>query len=326
MSRRARRPSDTRALGAGACVLALAFAASASDGSGGADLSAVARAGARPKECGGASRARPNRWDRAKAPGLEKYCDALARGYGRLASSPAEALALSAEAQALMPTSPSPLLLAARAKTALGAYDEAFALFGRSRAASREGVNAPGALHAYALAAAKTNHPHEALEAYRALAPQAELLDDAEEELRIFIEAAFVAMSQGADRLGEAVGYLNEARRIPVVPELDVYLLGALSLALDRQGRHSEASGIAAEASGPSQLEEERTAGKKLGRPRPMLPDGELDAMIAVLAERRDRELAAERWQTYLDSPAGRTGPFAAHARAQRDAGRRRAR
>ncbi|HVW24018.1 MAG TPA: hypothetical protein VHC69_01540 [Polyangiaceae bacterium] len=290
------------------------------------DLSAVAHAGARPKECGGASRARPNRWERAKSPGLERYCDVLASGYGKLRAAPSEALALATEASRLMPAASAPLLLEARAKVALGEFADGYALFGRARAISREGLEAPGALHDFAIAAQKTTHLREALDAYRALAPQAELFDDTDEELRVFIEGAFVAMSQGPERLTEAVGYLNEARRMPKVPELDNYLLSALSLALDRQGRRSEALGIAAEASGPFQLEDERNAGPKLGRPRPVLPAGELDAMIAVLAERRDGDLAAERWQSYLDSPAGKNGPYAAHARARRDALRRRGR
>jgi tetratricopeptide (TPR) repeat protein len=286
----------------------------------GIDLVAVARAGARPKECGGATRARANRWERAKAPGLEQYCDVLARGYGKLATAPADALALSAEAARLMPSEAAPLVLAGRAKVAVGAFAEAYAALERAMTASRASLEAPGALHDFAVAAEQTGHPREALEAYRALAPRAELFDDPDEALRVFIEGAFVAMEQGPDRLTEAVGYLNEARRMPKVPELESYLLAALSLALDRQGRHNEAAGIAAEAAGPWQLEDERVHGAKLGRRRPILPDGELIAMVAVLAERRDRELSLERWQSFLDSPAGKSGPFAAHARARRDA------
>ncbi|HEX4335949.1 MAG TPA: hypothetical protein VH062_08550 [Polyangiaceae bacterium] len=283
------------------------------------DLVAVARAGARPKECGGATRARGNRWDRAKSPGLERYCDVLARGYGRLSTSPNDALALAMEASKLMPSLSAPLVLAARAQVALGAFPDAYALFGRATASGRAGLEAPGALHDLAVAAAKTGHAVEALDAYRALAPRAGLFDDPEEALRVFVEGAFVAMAAGPEHLTEAVGYLDEARRMPKVPELENYLLGALSLALDRQGRHNEATGIAAESAGPWQLESERSAGAKLLRPRPVLPDGELDAMIAMLAERRDRDLALERWQAFLDSPAGKSGPFAAHARAQRD-------
>jgi len=139
----------------------------------------------------------------------------------------------------------------------------------------------------------------------------------------VLVEAASLAMTQGPERLTEAVGYLNEARRLPRLPELDDYLVASLALALDRQGRQSEALGIAAESSGPFELESARGSLAKSPGARPVLPDGELDAMIAILAERRDRELSLERWQSFLDSPAGKSGPFAAAARARRDALRR---
>jgi hypothetical protein len=289
------------------------------------DLVALARAGARPKECGGASRTAGNRWERAKAPGLEHYCDVLAKGYARLKAAPEAALALSAEAWRLMPAEAAPVVLAARAKVALGAFAEGFAGFERARALSPAGLESPGALHDFAIAAQKTGHAREALDAYRALAPRAELYDDPREALRVFIEGAVLAMTQGPERLTEAVGYLTEARRMPKLPELGTYLIGALALALDRQGRKNEAAGIAAELSGPWQLESERGAAPKLSQHQPVLPEGELDAMIAILAERRDRDLALERWQSYLDGPAGK-GPFAAHARARRDALKRKAR
>jgi tetratricopeptide (TPR) repeat protein len=289
------------------------------------DLVALARAGARPKECGGASRTAGNRWERAKAPGLERYCDVLAKGYARLNASPQAALELSIEAGRLMPSEPARMVLAARAEVALGAFAEAFAEFERARTLMPAGLESPGALHAFAIAAQKTGHVREALDAYRALAPRAELYDDPREAVRVFVEGAVLAMTGGPERLTEAVGYLTEARRMPKLPELGAYLIGALALSLDRQGRRNEAAGIAAELAGPWQLESERGAASPVTLHRPVLPEGELDAMIAILAERRDRDLALERWQSYLDGPGGK-GPFAAHARARRDALKRKAR
>jgi hypothetical protein len=292
----------------------------------GVDLVAVARAGARPKECGGGARARESRWERAKVPGLEGYCDALAKGYARLRAAPAEALALAGEAQRAMPARAAPLVLAARANVELGSFADGYAGFVRAVALSRASIESPGALHAFAIAAQRTGHVAEALDAYRALAPRAGLFDDAGESLCTFVEGAFLAMGQGPEHLTEAVGYLTEARRMPKLPEHEPYLLGALALAFDRQGRQSEAAGIASEAAGPWQLEKERGAPPKLGVCRPVLPAGELDAMIAMLAQVRDRDLALTRWQSYLDSDSGKSGPFAAHARARRDAAKRRAR
>jgi tetratricopeptide (TPR) repeat protein len=306
-----------------AALLASPAVSRAEDGR--VDLMALARAGARPKECGGASRTAGNRWVRAKAPGLERYCDVLARGYARLKAAPEAALELSAEAGRLMPSEPARVVLAARAQVALGAFADGFAGFERARALSPTGLESPGALHDFAIAAQKTGHPREALEAYRALAPRAELYDDPREALRVFIEGAVLAMTQGPERLTEAVGYLTEARRLPKLPELGPYLIGALALSLDRQGRHNESAGIAAEIAGPWQLESERGAAPAVTRHSPVLPEGDIDAMIAILAERRDRDLALERWQSYLDGPGGK-GPFAAHARARRDALKRKVR
>jgi hypothetical protein len=314
------RPKAALALSA---LLASSSVLRAEDGR--VDLVALARSGARPKECGGASRTAGNRWERAKTPGLERYCDLLAKGYAQLKSSPPAALQLSAEAARLMPAEAAPMVLAARAKVALGAFAEGFAGFEQARTLSPARLESPGALHDFAIAAQKTGHPREALEAYRALAPRAELYDDPREALRVFVEGAVLAMTEGPERLTEAVGYLTEARRMPKLPELGGYLIGALALSLDRQGRKNEAAGIAAELAGPWQLESERGAPPELTQHRPVLPEGELDAMIAILAERRDRDLALERWQSYLDGPGGK-GPFAAHARARRDALRRKAR
>lgn len=306
-----------------AALLASSTVCGAEDGR--VDLVALARAGARPKECGGASRTAGNRWERAKAPGLERYCDVLAKGYARLRTAPNDALALSGEALRLMPAEAAPEVLAARARVTLGAFADGFAAFERARALSPSGLESPGALHDFAIAAEKTGHVREALDAYRALAPRTGLYDDPREALRVLIEGATLAMTEGPDHLTEAVGYLTEARRMPKLPELGPYLIGALALALDRQGRRNEAAGIAAELAGPSQLESERGADPKLTRHQPVLPAGELDAMIAILAERRDRDLAIERWQSYLDGPGGK-GPFAAHARARRDASKRKGR
>ena len=287
------------------------------------DLLAVARAGARPPECGGAARGRESRWDRAKSPGLLHYCDALAKGYAVLRTAPEAALGHAATASKAAPGEAAPLVLAGRAETALGRYAEAYSSFGKARALSAPSLEATGALRDFAVAAQRTSHTKEALAAYRTLSPRAELLGDTAEALAVLIEAASLAMAQGPERLTEAVGYLNEARRLPRLPELDDYLVASLALALDRQGRQSEALGIAAESSGPFELESARGALAKSPGFRPVLPDGELDAMIAILAERRDRELSLERWQSFLDSPAGKSGPFAAAARARKDALRR---
>src|SRR5262249_55143985 len=109
-------------------------------------------------------------------------------------------------------------------------------------------------------------------------------------------------------------------RRGPL-PGLGDAVQAALALALDRSGRAAEAAGVAAESSGPWALEAERDRMAKGPRTGvPTLPKPELDAMIAILAEKHDRDLALERWGSYLAAPEGAKGPFAAHATAHRAA------
>jgi tetratricopeptide (TPR) repeat protein len=230
--------------------------------------------------------------------------------------------ARSAEAaEAALPGLPGPLVLLARAEVRRGAFADAWAHFERARALSPKSLEAPAALHDFATCALESGHPVAALAAYRALVPRAALLGDRWEELSIFVEAAALATRESKDSLAEAIGYLTEARRRGTLPGMGDALLSALALSLDRAGRSAEAASVARDASGPSWLEGERAAqvsGKRSFLPA--LPPNEIDAMIAIVAERSDRALSLERWQSYLASEGGKASPYAAHARAHRDA------
>jgi len=284
------------------------------------DFTAVARAGARPRECGGAARETPTRWDRAKVPALGPYCAALARGYASLRTLPRGALDAAALAERLLPGRAAPSILSGRARVALGEFAGAWDAFEHARALSRKEMEVPGALHDLAIAALRTGHQEAALDAYVALAPRAALLDDPREEVRVLVEVGVLSMSLGPEHLSEAIAFLTEARRRAKSFGASDFVQGALSLADSRDGRLAEAAAVAEEASGPWRLEAEREGTRTALADRPELPEGELDAIIAALAEGRDRELALSRWQSYLESRAGKSSPFAAHARARRDA------
>jgi tetratricopeptide (TPR) repeat protein len=210
-------------------------------------------------------------------------------------------------------------VLAARSEAQLGKYTEAWERFDRARALSPSSVESPGALHDLAVAALRTGHIEQAADAYRVLAPRVELIDDERERVRVLVEGGVLAMRRGPEHLGEAIGYLNEARRAGSPLGLGDYVIAALSLAYARQGRESDAMGVVDESSGPWRLEAEREREGQAGvSSLPALPAGELDAMIAILSERRDKDLALERLQSYLVSVP--SGPFAAWTRARREA------
>jgi tetratricopeptide (TPR) repeat protein len=284
----------------------------------GHSLVALARSSVRPAECGGPATIPAERWDRAREPRLGAYCDALARGYAVLGSAPPDAVVLAKKADAALPGRTAPLLLEARALSAQGDYVEAWTRFERVRASGLR-IDAPSLLHSMAISALRAHHTDVALESFRALVSRVELIDDGAEQLRILIEASVLAMSAGPEHLAEAVGYLTEARRHTRAPGLSEYLFAALTMALDRQGRSDEASDVVSEATGPWRLESDR---ERMGKAAdlPELPAGEIDAMIALLAEHHDRDLAVERWESYLENESVRSGPFAAWAKRRHDA------
>jgi hypothetical protein len=183
-------------------------------------------------------------------------------------------------------------------------------------------VEAPGALHDFAVSALRTGHREEAVSSFRALAPRAGLLGDGLERQRVYVEAAAVVMTTGEPGLNEAVGYLSEARRKGNRPGFGEYVLGMLALALDRQGRSEEARGVVAEARGAWSLVRGAGTAPAAGAPRgvsPELPEGEEHAVIAMLAEKDAPDLARERWQSFLDSPSGK-GPWAEHGKKRLEA------
>jgi hypothetical protein len=284
-----------------------------------AELSAAAAASPRPAECS-ASRDRGESpstlWDRARRPAEGVFCDALAQGYSELVHAPQKSLLAAARAERALPGRAATVLLRARAEARLGHDAEAFQGFQRATKLAPRSVDEPGALHDYAVAALGSGHRVEALAAYRALVPRASLLSDTRERQRVFVEAALCTMSVGPENLTEAVGYLTEARRERAAPGLSDLVLGALALALDREGRRDEARGVAAEAGGPTGLirlaEHPASAG-----PAHALDalGGELHAVAAIIAGERRPELARAEWRAYLDSPAGKSGPFALHAK-----------
>lgn len=283
-----------------------------------ADLATVAAASPRPRDCIQRSQGTESitPWDLARYPGTEHFCLALANGYALLSSDASQALVAAKRARQALPGRAESLVLEGRALVALGRYPEARDRFAAARQISAAALNAPAALYDFALSTYHVGRFEEALEVYRSLIPRVSLLEDGWPRQRVLIEAAALAMTRGPTGLDEAIGYLDEARRRDSPPAFEDFVLGELALALDRSGRTDEAAGVAADAAGPWLLD--RLGSAKPGTTKflqraPLLPPGELDAVIAILAERRDPELARQHWNAFLAAQAN--SPFADHAR-----------
>jgi tetratricopeptide (TPR) repeat protein len=252
----------------------------------------------------------------------------LAQGYARLESDAAEALSAATRATALEPTRAAPRLLLARALVAQGRMPEAFQAFQQVLQQPGAPELSPAGLHAYALAAVGSGDVERGLAAYRRLVPMASLLTSLGASERVYVEAAVLVMLREPQLLQESVAYLNEARRQNASLALRPFVLSALALALDRQGRHEEARGVAREAHGhtgllvgatespPSSgtLQAPTASGGTLRVPLPRIDPIELLAMTAMLTAIDDPELAKQYWRDFVErAPPGH--PWLAHAR-----------
>jgi hypothetical protein len=312
----------------------LAFAAALLLGlSPAAELSAAAVASARPEACRtrGAD-AGSTLWSRARLPEVVRSCRLLARGHARLASLPAEALALAQAAEGV-PANASPArLLRGRALFRLGRVADAWQVLAPFIEPGAAPLDDAPSLFDVARAALAAGVLDAAERAYRLLVPRAELLGSRQAQRTALIEAASVALARGPSSVDEALGYLESARAMPLAGERDL-VLGLTALALERSGRSDEARAAAREVEGPWDLENQMTPAERarvaeaafspgelkpspaaLSPGRLMLLDGELHAAIAVLAAGRDEALRRAHLRAFLASSAGQ-GPWAEHAR-----------
>jgi len=273
----------------------------------GADLTGVAQASVRPRECGSS---RPTVWERAREPHLRAYCDALARGFGKLATAPREAKAEAQRATELSPERAAPFVLLGRAELATGAYEAARLAFERARAIDARALDEPNALHAHAIALFRSGREDEALASYRALVPRIDLLTGADRRVRVLVEAAELAMSRGPEHADLALTWLRRARREPL-REAQPRVLAMLALVLDRRGDAEQVSVL---------LEEVRRLGGRKAVEAFASQDvetKEASAVLALVEEGANPRAAAESWERYL---AGARAPSAIeHARKRLD-------
>ena len=172
---------------------------------------------ARPAECASLDGGRgANVWERAKAPELRRYCDLLAGGAAKLASTVSgvpgagrsglptseaiarEVLAIADDADRAMPGRAGPNALRGRALARLGLWDQALKALRDAKAKDERALDDPQSLLAWGRVLARTGNPKDAQEAYRALLPRASVLASSERG------AAGVEGETGAGLLGAA--------------------------------------------------------------------------------------------------------------------------
>jgi hypothetical protein len=297
------------------------------------EIPAAAAASPRPDSCRPrAGEPAGGLWARTRPVAVKRYCVTLARGYARLASNPTQALALARSARTLAPGDAGAGLLEGRALLRLGYVADAWKRLEPFTVAGA--LDDAPSLHDVARAALAAGALDAAERTYRLLVPRAGLLGSSGARRVAYVEAASLLIARGERSLDEALGYLAEARAIPLSGDRDL-VLGLTALALSRAGRTEQARAVARETDGPWDLEAEMSAAERqrvadtsfgadtppeptpaaaLAPRRVMLLDGELHAAIALLAEGRDAALRRAHWSAFLASAAGR-GPWAEHAK-----------
>jgi hypothetical protein len=274
--------------------------------------------GARPAECAPLTvAASGNVWERAKYAPLRRYCDLLASGAAKLASTagPAEAreaMANADEASQVIAGRAAPAVLRGRALVALGEWAEAVKAIEGATSIDPHALDDPAALFAWGRALGRVGRAAEAETALHALLPRAAGLAPSERG-KAEIEAALLAQARGAAGLDDSIALFRQAARDAQDSLLAVSGM-ALSLALDRAGEKEE-SHVDLHA-------EKRDPREAVVDPRAMetLADvgarSEADALAAFALEARDAHSAHDLWTRYLAGPGGK-GPWADHARAQ---------
>lgn len=315
------------ALGSGLAVL-LALAP-------GAELSAAAAASPRPALCRPSGAGLESTvWSRARPLVVSRFCAALARGFAELDGRPQQALTFAEAARAEDPRHPAPRLLAGRALFRLGRAKEAWPLLELFLAPEAATIDDARSLFDAARVALSVGALDAAERGYRLLVARSTLLGSVAEARIARIEAASLALARGASGVDVALGYLAEARAVPLSGERDL-VLALSALALHRAGQKERARAVLRETDGPWDLEAELTPVERArvasttletppdtteGTPEPgtrgriLLLDGELHAAVALLSEGRDAALGRAHWKAFLLSPRGQ-GPWADHAR-----------
>ncbi|HEY3593621.1 MAG TPA: hypothetical protein VGL13_07100 [Polyangiaceae bacterium] len=271
-------------------------------------LRAAAQASVRPRECAPSrAGATTNVWDAARDPGLEKYCDLLARGFAQLAFAPKAALESADAADQSSPGRAAPAVLRGRAWASLNAFDRAAVELERARGIDSRSLEEPLTLRDWARSLARTGRGVEALAAYRSLGPRLSLLPSTDERARIFVEGAEVALSLDAAAIDDALAFLGEAKQLGG-RDFGFRIGSELALALDRKGRQDEAAAITAELARDV---------RKIAHPA--ADDGaENQAALALVLERVDARQALAMWERYFGA-VGERAPWATHARAHID-------
>jgi len=275
-----------------------------------ATLTAAAQSSGRPAEC--AAHARPiNRWDAARDPEVDRYCDLLARGFGELPFAPDTARERADAADRVSPGHAATAVLRGRAYAGLKDYPHALIELERARAIDARSLDDPATLRDLARVLSRSGRGTEALAVYRALGPRLALFPQADERAKTFLEGAELAFALGSPALDDAIAFLSEAKQL-AVRDLQWRIAAELALALDRRGRKEEAASLALDLG--RRLRKESLPVTTDDSAKSLVGFAEQQAAVALVLESVDAQKASQIWERYLGL-VGDEAPWRDHAR-----------
>jgi hypothetical protein len=186
-----------------------------------------------------------------------------------------------------------------RGRASLRVGDSAGALADLSPLLESSGVADPAALLDGGRAALAQKDLPRAAAFYRALGSRAALLPDRLAQVTAYVEIAGALLAAGSAPTDDVLAYLREAQRRASGTGLSGLSAALTAVVWLADGRAAEAQGALAEVKDAEGLVRFR------GNQLVWLPDGLLDAALAVSLEREQPELAAEHYRALVQTPLG---------------------
>lgn len=249
----------------------------------------------RPSVCSGAR----SLWDSSQKALLARRCRELSRAQALLLRAPGRAKELASSLLVDAPDFAEARVVRGRAALRVGDSGTALADLSPLLGADAVGVVDPAALWDGGRAAlAQKDLPQAAL-FYRALGSRAALLPERAAQVTAYIEIAGALLATGGAPPDDVLAYLREARRRSAGSGLSGLAAALTAVAWLAEGREAEAQGSLADLEDVEGLE--RLRGDGVVR----LPEGLLDAALAVALERTDPDLSAQHYRALGQTPLG---------------------
>lgn len=255
--------------------------------------------------------ARPRFWNRIAAEKSGRYCGLLRKAQANLWTSPKRAEQYAEGALLLLPQGVLAHLIVAQSLLLQGQPEKSHRLFSVWSQQAPEALRGTVIRVSAARAALLSGHYEDAVAQYRGAILGWDWRLSSRERARVLVEAATAVAYAGPSRGREARHYLALALELEA-PLLVEVIQAAQALSWLREGNDAEAAfALDSEADAWTLPWIFERSAPRRGKPNevlPVLPPGEVDALIAAVAQVVEPDTAPEAWEAFRQS-AGKHCP-----------------